>query len=105
MPMMKEMKKGQLVTSRAGRDKNTNYIIFDWDTSFVFVVDGEYKRIGNPKKKNINHLWYSEKADLEINDKMEKGLKVTNKDIRDALERLLAKSWSKKGGFWVCLKK
>jgi hypothetical protein len=42
---------------------------------------------------------------LEINEKIGKGLKVTNKDIRDALERLLAKSWSKEGGFWVCLKK
>ncbi len=92
MPMMREMKKGQLVTSRAGRDKNTNYIIYYWDTSFVYVLDGDYKRLNNPKKKNINHLWYSEKVDQEINDKLTKGLKVTNKDIRDALERLLKKS-------------
>jgi len=92
MPMMREMKKGQLVTSRAGRDKNTNYVIFNWDTSFVYVVDGEYKRISNPKKKNVNHLWYSEKIDQELNEKMEQDLKVTNKDIRDALERLQTKS-------------
>ena len=99
MPMMREMKKGQLVTSRAGRDKNTNYIIYYWDTSFVYVVDGEYKRISNPKKKNINHLWYSEKTDQELNDKLVNGLKVTNKDVRDALERLLSKSWGKKEVF------
>lgn len=92
MPMMREMKKGQLVTSRAGRDKNTSYIIYNWDTSFVYVVDGQYKRINNPKKKNIKHLWYSERIDQELNEKIEKDLKVTNKDIRDALERLLTKS-------------
>lgn len=92
MPMMREMKKGQLVTSRAGRDKNTNYIIFNWDSSFVYVVDGQYKRISNPKKKNVNHLWYSEKIDQELNEKMEQDLKITNKDIRDAMKRLQTKS-------------
>ena len=92
MPMMREIKKGQLVTSRAGRDKKTNYIVFDWDTGYVYVADGQYKRISNPKKKNIKHLWYSEKTDLELEEKLVKGLKVTNKDIREALERLLSKS-------------
>lgn len=99
MPMMREMKKGQLVTSRAGRDKNTNYIIYSWDNAFVYVVDGQYKRMSNPKKKNINHLWYSEKVDEDLNQKMEENLKITNKDIRDALERLLVKSWGKKEVF------
>ncbi len=92
MPIKREIQKGQLVTSRAGRDKNTIYIIYDWDTTFVYVVDGQYKRISNPKKKNINHLWYSEKIDQEINEKLSTGSKVTNKDIRDALDRLVAKS-------------
>lgn len=92
MPMIREMKKGQLVTSRAGRDKNMNYVIYDWDTKYVYVADGNYKRISNPKKKNVKHLWYSDKTDLELEEKLAKGLKVTNKDIRQALERLLSKS-------------
>lgn len=87
--MNKELKKGQLVTSRAGRDKKRDYIVYDWDHQFVYVVDGEYKRLANPKKKNINHLWYSEKTDAELREKLEEQKKVTNKDIRDALERLL----------------
>ena len=92
MPMDKEIKKGQLVMSRAGRDKNRNYIVYDWDNNFVYVVDGEYKRMTNPKKKNINHLWYSEKIDQDLREKLETGQKITNKDIRDALERLITKS-------------
>lgn len=100
MPVLKkEIKKGQLVMSRAGRDKNKNYIIYYWDNDFVYVVDGEYKRMSNPKKKNINHLWYSEKTDQLLQEKLEGGQKITNKDIRDALERLLSKSWSKKEVF------
>lgn len=83
------LRKGQLVKSRAGRDQDSNYLVYDWDNQFVYVVDGEYKRLKNPKKKNIRHLWYSNKVDEVINNKFENDEKITNKDIREALERLL----------------
>lgn len=92
MPIAKEIKKGQLVKSRAGRDKNRDYLVYAWDDQYVFVVDGEYRRMTNPKKKNLNHLWYAEKVDRELNEKMNNNTKITNKDIRDALERLLNQS-------------
>ncbi|MFZ7104433.1 MAG: RNA-binding protein [Peptococcaceae bacterium] len=87
----REIKKGQLVKSRAGRDKDVFYLVYNWDAEFVYVVDGEKRRIQNPKKKNIRHLWYTDRVAGELTDKLDNGLKVTNADIREALEKLLPK--------------
>lgn len=81
----RELKKGQLVKSRAGRDKDKLYLILKWDHEFVYVVDGDTRRLQNPKKKNIRHLWYTDKVADNINTKLEEGLKITNADIRQAL--------------------
>ncbi|MDK2823757.1 MAG: hypothetical protein PWQ67_1679 [Clostridia bacterium] len=87
--LTREIKKGQLVKSRAGRDKDTFYLVFDWDHEFVYVVNGDSRRIQNPKKKNIKHLWYTDKVAENIKEKLETGSKVTNADIRKALGNLL----------------
>ncbi|KJS22760.1 MAG: hypothetical protein VR72_04310 [Clostridiaceae bacterium BRH_c20a] len=86
----REIKKGQLVKSRAGRDKDQVYLIFDWDQEYIYVVDGDIRRIQNPKKKNIRHLWYTDKVADKIRERLESGSKVTNADIREALESLMA---------------
>lgn len=87
----REIKKGQLVKSRAGRDKDKSYLILAWDHEFVYVVDGDSRRLQNPKKKNIRHLWYTDKVASFVNIKLENGTKVTNADIREALRDLDAK--------------
>lgn len=87
----REIKKGQLVKSRAGRDKDKLYLIINWDDEYVFVVDGDSRRLQNPKKKNIRHLWYTDKVAGTINTKLTAGEKVTNADIREALRDLEAK--------------
>ncbi|MGI6225185.1 MAG: RNA-binding protein [Peptococcales bacterium] len=84
----REIKKGQLVKSRAGRDQDKFYLVFSWDHEYVYVVDGNTRRIQNPKKKNIRHLWYTDKVASVINNKLETGQKVTNADIREALRDL-----------------
>ncbi|NLW25478.1 MAG: RNA-binding protein [Clostridia bacterium] len=89
--LTRELKKGQLVKSRAGRDKNRFYLVYNWDHEFVYVVDGKYRGIQNPKKKNLRHLWYTEKIAEEISLKLNNGEKVTNADIRKALDLLVAK--------------
>lgn len=87
----REVKIGQLVKSRAGRDKDKLYLILKWDHEYVYVVDGNIRRLQNPKKKNVQHLWYSEKVASTIKTKLEEGLKLTNADIREALQDLEGK--------------
>ena len=47
---------GKYATSKAGHDKGKLYIIAASDDTHVYLVDGEYKRMGAPKKKNIRHI-------------------------------------------------
>jgi len=52
-----ELKPGQLVCSRAGRDKGNYYFVLEGlDDKHVWVVDGKNKTLASPKKKNIIHL-------------------------------------------------
>lgn len=88
--LTRQIKKGQLVKSRAGRDKDRVYLIINWDHEFIYVVDGDIRRLQNPKKKNIRHLWYTEKVAESIHEKLTAGNKVTNADIREALQDLQA---------------
>lgn len=48
---------GQFCRSKLGRDKGKLYIIYELvDEDYVLLVDGKYKGLKNPKKKNIKHL-------------------------------------------------
>jgi len=48
---------GQLVRSRAGRDKGKHYLVLKvLDDKHVLLVNGKSRTLDNPKKKNIIHL-------------------------------------------------
>ncbi|MDI3280410.1 MAG: RNA-binding protein, partial [Bacillota bacterium] len=64
---MQEPKVGQLVTSRAGRDKDKKYLIVRLlEAPFVLVADGLVRGVKKPKKKNIKHLILHSKVAEEI---------------------------------------
>lgn len=51
------MKVGQLVTSKSGRDQGRVYIVVQCpDAKTVVVVDGKYRKLAKPKRKNVIHL-------------------------------------------------
>ena len=50
------MKIGQIVFSKAGRDKGKALSIISSDASGVFVVDGKERPLERPKLKNPKHL-------------------------------------------------
>ena len=47
---------GKYATSKAGHDKGKLYIIAASDDAYVYLVDGEYKKMDAPKKKKIRHI-------------------------------------------------
>lgn len=72
-----DLKLGQVVKSKAGRDKDKLFVIIDIiDLDFVLLADGKYRKLKNPKKKKIKHLMVynsiveglSEKVNTEVND-------------------------------------
>ena len=78
------MKIGQIVYSKAGRDKGKALSVISDNDSKVFVVDGKERPLERPKLKNPKHL--------ELTGyclKMEEYR--SNKALRSALKRYQAK--------------
>ncbi len=62
-----ELQVGQFVKSRAGRDKGKVLIVTKIiDDKYVEVVDGDLRKLENPKKKKVMHLIKLGEPDEEI---------------------------------------
>ena len=48
--------KGQLVRSKAGRDKTRTYAVLAVDGSMLLVADGDLRKLDNPKRKKKQHV-------------------------------------------------
>lgn len=82
-----EIAKGQVVKSRAGRDKGRIFLVADIiDQESVFVVDGDLRKLDNPKKKKIKHLIVFNTILDEFKYKLDNNIKVNNAYIRKLLE-------------------
>lgn len=54
---MQDLKVGQVVKSKAGRDKGKVFIVLEIvDGSHVLLVDGKLRKASRPKKKKNKHL-------------------------------------------------
>ncbi|ADG81204.1 hypothetical protein Tfer_1901 [Thermincola ferriacetica] len=81
---------GQLVKSKAGRDKKRFFIIYDvLNEAFVRVVDGDCRKVENPKKKNLKHLQLYPVIADGIKAKLAQGKKVDDAEVRRAIEDLV----------------
>ena len=51
------MQIGFLVKSKQGRDKGKIYVVYEIvNKDFVNLVDGDKRKIDNPKKKRVKHI-------------------------------------------------
>lgn len=48
--------KGMLVYSKAGRDKGRLFVVLGIENDFVYLSDGDTRRVDCPKKKKIKHI-------------------------------------------------
>lgn len=65
---------GQFVTSKAGHDKDTLYLIVDEEGDFVSLCDGRLKLLAGPKRKRRKHVQPMNKmADDELVEALRRG--------------------------------
>lgn len=85
----KDIALGQIVYSKAGRDRNRYFIVvgIPWD-EYVLVVDGDLRKAEKPKKKKIKHLIIQDLIALDIKQKLEDNVKVNDSDIINSLESM-----------------
>lgn len=88
----KTVQVGRLVCSTQGRDSGRFYLVVGIeDETKVRVADGEGRKVENPKKKNIKHLKFYDAVAQELADKVRRGKRITNEDVRKELKSLVLK--------------
>ncbi len=70
--------KGQIVCSKAGRDKGYFLVVVEESDKFLYVADGKERPLERPKQKNPKHLMLTNTVLNEDSFK-------TNKSLRKAL--------------------
>ncbi len=84
---VKEPQIGGICQSRQGRDKDRYYLIkaVNGDGT-VMLVDGNFKRLSSPKKKNIKHLTLLPDRSEAIAEKLACGKQVFDTEVFSALK-------------------
>lgn len=87
---MNDLMVGQVVRSRAGRDKGQFMVVLSIiDDNYVYVSNGELRKVSQPKKKKIKHLSKTNHITTTIRDKMKSNQEVTNSDIKKEIKSFL----------------
>lgn len=85
--MTSELCVGDVVQSKAGRDKGKYYMIYSIvDDDFILLVNGSARKQCAPKKKRVKHVKGTGDHLLGIAQKMDTGHHVYDAEIRKALE-------------------
>jgi ribosomal protein L14E/L6E/L27E len=74
---------GQVVRSKAGRDKGQFMIVVGIpDDDYVLLCDGASRKISRPKKKKIKHIAPTRSIVYDIQVRLTSGQKIQNAEIR-----------------------
>lgn len=87
MDLSESISIGQVVKSKAGRDKGRIFLVYNViDSQNVLIVDGDLRKLDNPKKKKIKHLIIYNTILPELEEKLASKIKINNAYIRKLLE-------------------
>ncbi|BCV24300.1 MAG TPA: RNA-binding protein [Firmicutes bacterium] len=94
-----KVKLGQIVCSRAGRDRGRYYLVVGWqDARRLRVADGRRRPVERPKVKNIAHLEVTGRVAEEVAARLERKEPVSDLMVRAALAEVAGADPSWKEG-------
>lgn len=80
---------GQLVIATAGRDANKKFIITCIiNDQYVYISDGDSRKLENPKKKKLKHLKLAKYVSNEIAQGLQQNKSITNSVINKCIKSL-----------------
>lgn len=83
---------GQLAVSKRGRDRGEPYLVLEIiDEAFVYLVNGDKRRIDNPKRKNVKHVQFYPAVAEQLAQQWEAGQHVGNVEVRKVITGLIEK--------------
>ncbi len=78
---------GKVVHSKSGRDKGKYFIVIGIiDAEYVYISDGDLRKIEKPKKKKIKHLGFTNLMADEIREAILSDGRISNSRIRKFLQ-------------------
>lgn len=84
---------GQVVISDAGRDKGKPFAVIALEgENYVYLADGKFRKLDNPKKKKIKHVRTTDMVLEKVAEKIAAGAKVFDAEIRGALRAALGEA-------------
>ena len=87
MTAVLEVKVGDIVYSKAGRDRGSYFVVIGVEEGYVSICDGKRRKTDKPKRKKIKHTALGMGFSEFVAGKLENGEKVTNAAIRKELSR------------------
>lgn len=79
---------GQLVVATAGRDANKKFIITCIiNDQYVYISDGDTRKLENPKKKKLRHLKLTNCVSQEITEGLQRKM-ITNSVMKKYIKSL-----------------
>jgi large subunit ribosomal protein L14e len=89
---------GQIVRVLRGREAGRYAIVISVEEPhFVHLADGDKRKFGRSKRKNVKHIQPTKHIAREVAEDLERDGRVTNAKLRYALNQYLLKQESKKG--------
>ncbi|MCL2574757.1 MAG: KOW domain-containing RNA-binding protein [Defluviitaleaceae bacterium] len=82
---------GQVVISKAGRDKGNVFIVYNIDEEYLYLVDGRSRPLKSPKKKKIKHIQPTKTINADLHRMILEKEYIKNADFRTALKIFMEK--------------
>ncbi|MCL2168898.1 MAG: KOW domain-containing RNA-binding protein [Defluviitaleaceae bacterium] len=77
---------GQIVISKAGRDKGFAFVITRLEDDYALLVDGKSRLLTNPKRKKAKHLQPMNHVDAALARMIVTGAYLKDADFRTAIK-------------------
>lgn len=86
---MEDVALGQIVHSKAGRDKGKYFIVVGIiNDNYVLIADGDLRKINDPKKKKVKHLVFHDKIAENIKKMILENKRITDSDLKKSLQTM-----------------
>lgn len=78
---------GKVVHSKSGRDKGRYFIVIGIiDAEYVYIADGDLRKIEKPKRKKVKHLSFTNLVANDVREAILSNSKISNSKIRKFLQ-------------------
>jgi ribosomal protein L14E/L6E/L27E len=81
-----DIRLGSVVKSKSGRDAGRMFVVCGIiDDAFVFIADGDLRKIDKPKRKRMKHLEPVGNVDVRMTERLTESGKIHDHELREAL--------------------